>query len=547
LYAAAVSSLTSLAILIPFFWLGTASGHDIQFHIQSWIDAAGQWKEGILYPRWTAWANYGFGEPRFVFYPPLSWMLGAALGSLFPWTWIPGLFVLLVQTCAGLSAFALLRRLLGQFRVAIFGAALFAANPYALLVIYMRSDFAELLAMIFFPLLMLVALRLCGYLEEHRSLRSSLSEFAVLFAAVWLSNAPAGVLASYSFALLFTSAALTERSWRPVLNGGAAIALGLGLASFYLIPAAYEQSWVNIAGALTNGLTPAENFLFAHTKDAEHDSFNHIASYVALLLIAVTSVAGAIYFRRLARQQKGVNRDLWPSVFALGAAAAVMMLPLTNILWTLLPKLRFVQFPWRWMGVLAVVFVIFTSAAVAGRMFVPVCMVMALVLASTGSYLVKHTWWDSDDVNSVKEAVDSKAGFEGTDEYDPLEDDHTDVPQNQPEAKLVGPMESDAMATLRVLRRTAEDRIIVAKTTQPSVVRLRLLHHPAWTVTLNGKPVKTSRTISYNAILVPLPAGESRIEAHFTRTSDRTIGGITSILAIGAACLLAWYPVRKSA
>lgn len=550
LCVAGISFLTSLAILIPFFSLGTASGHDIQFHIQSWIDAAGQWKEGIVYPRWTEWANYGFGEPRFIFYPPLSWMLGAALGSVFPWTWIPGLFVLVVQTFAGLSAFALLRRLLEEFRVAVFGAVLFTANPYALVVIYMRSDFAELLASAFLPLLLLAALRLCGYLEQDQTLRKSLVHFSVLFAAVWLSNAPAGVLATYGFTLLFTWAALTQRNLEPGLRGSAGMALGFGLASFYLIPAAYEQRWVNIAGALAGGLTPSDNFLFAHTTDVEHDAFNHIASYIAAALIAgMIAAAAGLYRRQFAAQQEKTSKSkLWAAVFVLGAAASVMMLPVTTVFWMLLPKLRFVQFPWRWMGLLAVVFVVFVSASIARRMFVLTSVFTALLLTLTAVYLVKHTWWDTEDVNSVKEAVDTRAGFEGTDEYDPVGDDHTDIPQHQPETKLMGPGESAAAtkSALRVIRWTAEDRTITLRVSQPSTVRLRLLHHPSWQVTLDGRPVKTSRTISYDAILVPVPAGESRIEAHFIRTTDRTIGACVTLFAAFGAGILAWAPRRRA-
>src|SRR6202047_2490645 len=367
LFALLVSLATALAIISPFFWMGNASGHDFSFHVASWMDAAAQWHEGILLPRWTNGANHGFGEPRFIFYPPISWMFGAALGLVVPWIFVPAVFIVLTQTLAGMCAFVLGRRIF-QPLGALVCAVSYAANPYALLIVYIRSDFAEQLALAFFPLVFLAAAEVAGLLDSATpSARRSIVFLAITFAAVWLTNAPAGVVASYSLAMLFAWTAVTKKSWRPLFQGGAALALGLGLAGFYLVPAAYEQSWVNISLALASGLQPSQNFLYTVIADAEHNAFNRIASNTALLMMVLTGVFAALSFSRGRSIARPIAKSLWNALVALSLMAAFLMTPISNTLWIVLPKLRFVQFPWRWMSILAIPFACFISAALGPK------------------------------------------------------------------------------------------------------------------------------------------------------------------------------------
>jgi hypothetical protein len=538
--------VVAVAAVGPFFFLGTASGHDIAFHMASWLDAAGQWKQGIFLPRWTEWANFGYGEPRFIFYPPLSWLFGAFLGNALPWHAVTGVFIVCVQTFAGLSAYGMLRKVSDSRWAALFGTACLAANPYALVIIYSRSDFAELLAIAFYPLLFLGAFRLCGFLAEQKHGADGFGEivaFAASFCAVWLSNAPSAVIATYSTAFLFIFAAIWRRSLEPLVKGGCGALLGFGLASFYIIPAIYEQPWVNIAGALAGGLTPTENFLYAKTADAEHDAFNRVASNIAVLLL-VWAATGSISAWWANRQRESPRRTMLSPLAALSSAVLLLMLPVTSLLWRWLPELRFVQFPWRWMSVLAIAAVIFMTATLRGQARWIWLLAAGLAILGSGRYLVKHTWWDTEDMPTLVAALAGGEGFEGTDEYDPAGDDHTDLVQKQPRAWLVsdqGHATEGADGKIDFDQWTAERRKLRVITRHGSRLAVRLVDYPAWQVTVNGQPMVAQHATGTSQMVIPVPAGESRIEIRFARTLDRTIGGWISVLsACGSLSWLLW-------
>jgi len=528
-WALLVSFLVSAAILLPFAWLGSASGHDFEFHAASWFDAAYQWHEGTFYPRWTAFTNHGFGEPRFIFYPPLSWMLGAFLTLLVPPVWVPVLFILLTQTFAGYSAFCLLRRLVPS-GPAILGAAFFAANPDALLITYIRSDFAEQLAIAFFPLLLLAAFKLLDHIDAVSPVRIRIIHFALAFAAIWLCNAPAGVIATYSVAVLIAWATVTQGNESLAIRGIAALALGFGLTAFYLVPAAYEQRWVNISQALSTGLLPSENFLFSYGNDPDHTWFNLIASSCALLLIFALGVGALLSGRFAKNSAEAVSSSprAWPALLVLGVAAVILTLPLSNLLWDYLPEIRFVQFPWRWMSILALLAACFVSAtAINRRRIWIISIAFAAISIPLAWFLINNGWWDPDEMPTQKSFVTQGTGYDGVDEYDPLGDDHMDLSQSAQAAVLLSADPDDPrppLGRVDVQQWTTERKQLRVRIASPGRVALRLLNYPAWRVTIDGQIVHPDHAEGTAQMIVPVPAGDSRVSIQFLQTPDRSLG-----------------------
>jgi hypothetical protein len=526
------------------FW-GNASGHDFQFHMASWLDVAGQWREGILYPRWAEWANWGYGEPRFIFYPPGSWVLGAALGSVLPWQIVPGAFIWLTLVGGGLAMWKLAREWLSGWERAA-AAVFFAVNPYNLLIVYYRSDFAELLAVAFFPLLALGAVRIVR--EGWRAVPF----FGFTFAAIWLCNAPAAVVATYSLGLSLIVGTIFARNARPLLAGGVAISMGFGLAAFYIVPAAWEQRWVQIGQAVIAELQPDRNFIFAHAGDPEFILFNWKVSSIALGMMLVVGVLAVF----VARRRKELA-ELWPILLALAVVSSFMMFAPSRVFWRELPKLRFVQFPWRWLDALSIPFAFFAAAALgrSRRQWI-LWLGILVVLTGTATAMARDAWWDSDDATTLADWVQSGVGYEGTDEYAPIGCDRYELTgvnadsEEPPQTAIaqfaeVNP-DSDEIVplsgiTVKIEKWTSVGRVLSVTSTGSRELAVRLAAYPAWEAMIDGNKTIIESAKHNGQVVLPIPAGAHKVELMLRRTFDRTIGSIISaftVIVVGAMLVM---------
>jgi hypothetical protein len=547
----------SLLAIAPFFWWGSPSGHDFEFHLSSWMEVLGQWEHGIAYPRWAALAHWGYGEARFLFYPPASWTLGAALGFTLPWKMVPGAYCWIVLTVAGAAMYGLAREWLPA-PDALFAAVFYAMNPYHLLIVYWRSAYAELLAAPLLPFLLLCMLRLFSR-ESEPGFRPTLW-LSLTLAAAWLTNAPAAVMIHYSAAgLALVLAAIgaaheaelrrswVPRIWRPLSRTALAMVLGAGLASFYLLPAIYEQGWINLSEVLSPGVRPQDNFLFTTIADPDHNRFNLLVSSVALA--GIGALAFAIWFSRrrtpvgtaapgcpVARSATGLETPR-ALLSAWGAISALLMLSVSNLLWQHLPKFRFVQLPFRWLLCMnAALAMLLTIAAKrwTSRLLASAVLLGAVILAG---YRIQPPWWDTaSDIREISDAIADGTGYEGTDEYVPTGADPYELNKSLP---LVSDA-TGASVPSEMLGWGQTEKHFTVHTAAPQDLTLRLFNYPAWEAVVNGKPAETRTSDITGLIVIPIAAGDSDVHIHFRRTIDRIAGNIVSLISL-ALLVAAWF------
>jgi hypothetical protein len=217
------------------------------------------------------------------------------------------------------------------------------------------------------------------------------------------------------------------------------------------------------------------------------------------------------------------------------AACAVLMFPVTLVLWNHLPKLAFMQFPWRWMLCLSVVFTLLVMASLEKWWMRVAVMVLGIFLVAAAWNWIQPPWWDSAaDMKEMQDNMADRVGYEGTDEYTPVGAEPSAIDKNAPLIVAAGP----AQVKIQIAKWGAEEKIFTAEMPVPGQLALRLFSFPAWKVEVNGHVVQTEARAGTGQIMIPVASGINQVEVRFVRTWDRTAGGWISIVSVLAIAIV---------
>ena len=525
-------------------WQGEIPIGEDSRHHYLWIqNFASQLLQGDLYPRWLADTNYRYGSPTFVFYPPFTYYISAILKALgISFDRLLAILFTGITLSSGFFGYLCKRRDWGMLPAITIGL-FFLFSPYQLVSLYERGALAESMAISLIPL----GLWLTGDVANNPRHQF----FLVLVSAMLaLTHLPSLLLISI-FWIPYIFAIHHWRSVKRISLAILAVILGWGIASFYLLPAMLEKSWVSVDNlkAVSGGYR-ANLFWSSKLSSVASSIFQLWKDESITFLFCLFSAAILCIFNSKKR------RDLVLLILAYGAIS-FLMTDLSRPIWAEIEVLQNVQFPWRLMGLLSAVtalstgFLISTTTSRVARSFFIVCLCIILVLAIrdtkrlvTNAPTLQQPRWYLDEPKFVAKLEKTRIAVD-----QPLAGLREDVPEYRPkvsgseryEPKLGMPAVMIDRGKVEIESWKVRTRIVNTVSTDDSIVTFRIYDYPAWNLYLEGEPVPIERSPE-GTISAQVPAGEHRLELKYEWTIAMYAGTLISLICLALVTVLYIVP-----
>ena len=558
--------LVAVAVTRSMWGPAMLAGHSAWIDLARAVEFDAAIRAGDFFPTWSPDLYSGYGSPIFQFYAPLVYYvveIPALAGCDLP----TALKVtqLLVLFGSGLTMYRLASTHLSGWAACV-GGVFYMVAPYRLVDMFIRHALAEHAAFLWLPLIVWGTERFLAQRSRGGLVTGALASAALIFThnIMALIGFPVCIAAGWALAG-------PRRGLLPLVFAGVVGVLGVGLATFFWWPAMSGRPLTQAEASLTGGyfdfhrhfvtgwqfLDPHWGFGISGAKPGDamplQIGLPHLFTGLTALVMLLT--------RQQGDGDAGQRRVVWSIVGLLVMAIGIFMCSRgSQFLWETLPLVKYVQFPWRFLGLvvfgaaLCAIPVADRLAALGGRaaLLAPVGMIVVIMAAyfpyySQARFLVasrqtgKLAALPADEVDALQAAGSilllgrsTTAGElrrmheRATSSDDFLPRDVKQQPATPP-VQMIEVADGEVRSATHVPQNRYRGRLHASA---PSHALLRQFWFPGWEATVDGTPVLTGPDGPSALVSCAVPAGDHTVEFHYRSLPQRRIGWLVSLLSL---------------
>lgn len=486
--------------------------------------------------RWVPDMGYGYGYPQFNFYSPLPYyfmegvhLLGVGILDSVKVGFLITIFI------SAVGMYLLGEKLWGKWGGAL-SALLFVYAPYRAVDMYVRGAVGEFWALSILPWVFL------GLLLVYEQKKYSKLVLSLSLASLFMSHNVTVLISLPFFAGFVILLSLQNyfknkdksKIFKFWLDGFLSSLWGFGIASFFLLPAVFEQQYVHIE-TLVGGYFDYR-IHFVNIRQLLFDQFwgyggSDATAYDEIYLgagiihwvIAVISLGALAYFRKLKKLSYAI-------FFVLLAFIALFMShSKSSPIWSALSFLEIIQFPWRFLTLATFGFSLAAGSIISLTKSKKILFSSIFILLTIfySSFFQPKLWLN---ITEAEKFSGENWRLQQTISIFDYLPKSADLPPAERAPDNPQVIEGEAEVTF-VEKRSYWSRFEVS-VSENAIMQIPIYYFPGWTVYTDGSEIDFTYDNELGLLTIDLEEGDHQVVARLEDTPVRRIGNWLSMISV---------------
>jgi hypothetical protein len=515
--------------------------------------------DGQIPCRWSPDPGYGYGYPLFNFYPPMPYIVGQFFRMLsFDFITTIKLTAITQTILAAVFMYILANSIFGKLG-GLLSALFYTYAPYHALNIYVRGAMNEAWAAVFFPLILYFSRRLIIEKNNKHLILLSLSLAGLLLshnpmALTFLPIFAAWVIFWYLSTLKKVKLISVWQNKKPLFQIVYSGLLAVALTSFYTIPVLLETKYVQIESMFSNYYHWSVHFTSLYqlfisnfwgdgaSVWGQEDNMSFMVGYLHWLIPFLIILLNSYKLIKTKKIKMGIVLPIF--IGLMGLFAAFMTHERSAFIWSLLPIIQKIQFPWRFLNHTAFLFSLSVAALPSTLTYfiktpqlknsIVAAVIFALIIVNKNYFipLTSGPITDEQKLSGQSWVYQITSGI-----YDYLPKTARIAPQSAAK-EYIDQINPDSDYKLTGQKKGTDWMFFNLNLTQDSTVTLSNLAYPGFTLYNYGQKIDYQIEPELGRITVNLPSGDHQLYLKLENTPTRSIANTISLIAWASLLVL---------